>query len=237
MAKVWVFQHVACETLGTISRALESSGIAARYIRSFEGESVPKAMDEATGLIVMGGPMGVYDQFDYPFLQDEARLIEIALKEKKPVLGVCLGSQLLAATLGARVTKGNKKEIGWRPVELTAAASSDPLWSDVESPFTAYHWHGDIFELPPGAVPLAASDLTQFQAFRYGANAYGFLFHMEVTEKIIREMVQTFAGELREERLDGPSIIDQARAHLPGLQQIGAKVFARWAEFASSRAS
>lgn len=102
--------------------------------------------------------MGVYEQDRYPFLSEEIRLIETALKQEKPLLGVCLGSQLLAAALGVKVTKGRKKEIGWHPVNLTDAATTDPLWGGVKSPFVAYHWHGDTFELPRAAVSLASSN-------------------------------------------------------------------------------
>ena len=185
MAAVWVIQHIHCETPGTIAEALDREGISIQSVRVFAGEQIPKEMGAAAGLIVMGGPVGVYEQDRYPFLRDEICLIERALNEEKPVLGICLGSQLLASVLGGEVTKGKKKEIGWHTVTLSEAAAVDPLWKGVESSFTAYHWHGDVFELPRGAEPLASSALTPCQAFRYGDCAYGFLFHMEVTEKII----------------------------------------------------
>lgn len=231
MSKVWVLQHIHCETLGIIADALESAGVSAQYIRSFEGEAIPKETRDAAGLIVMGGPMGVYDHPRYPFLKDEMRLIARALQEEKPVLGVCLGSQLLAAALGAAVTRGKRKEIGWHPVTLLESAGSDPLWKGVEPSFTAYHWHGDIFGLPKGAVPLASSELTECQAFRYGRSAYGILFHVEVTEKLIQDMVETFADELREARVEGREILGKAGRFMPQLQKIGASVFRRWASF------
>ena len=228
MAAIWVIQHIHCETLGTIAEALDREGITIQFVRVFAGEQIPKEMGAAAGLIVMGGPVGVYEQDRYPFLRDEICLIEQALTEKKAILGVCLGSQLLAAVLGARVAKGKQKEIGWYPVTLSRAAMADPLWKGIESPFTAYHWHGDVFELPRGAEALASSALTPYQAFRYGKNAYGFLFHMEVTEKIIQEMVQTFADELQEAQIDGREILEKARDYLPGLRKIGDTIFQRW---------
>jgi len=229
MSKVWVLQHIHCETLGTIADALGAEGISAEYVRTFKGEKVPDEMGGGAGLIIMGGPMGVYEQDRYPFLRQEILLLEQAMKEEKPVLGICLGSQLVATALGAKVTKGRKKEIGWYPVTLTETATGDRLWKGVEPSFTAYHWHGDVFELPRGAEPLASSALTPCQAFRYGKNAYGFLFHMEVTEEIIRDMVQTFADELQEEGLDGRRIVDRAGDFLPALKGIGKIVFGRWA--------
>jgi GMP synthase (glutamine-hydrolysing) len=185
-------------------------------------------MNDAAGLIVMGGSMSVYDHERFSFLLDEQHLIEQALKDEKPVLGVCLGSQLLAAILGAGVKKGIQKEIGWHQITLTEYATLDPLWKGVESRFMAYHWYGDIFELPGGAVSLASSELTPCQAFRYGETVYGFLFHMEVTEKIITDMVSAFQSELDEENINQASILQKAAAQLPKLQSIGEKVFRRW---------
>ncbi|GBC77956.1 GMP synthase [glutamine-hydrolyzing] [bacterium HR08] len=231
MRTVVVLQHAACETLGTIAEALEDARLEAEMVRVFAGEPIPTHLDEAVGLILMGGPMGVYEQDRYPFLIEEMRLIERALVGGKPILGVCLGSQLLAATLGARVAKGPQKEIGWFPVTLTDAARADALFADVPSSFIAYHWHGDVFDCPSGAVSLARSALTECQAFRYGTNAYGLLFHLEVTEPLIADMVRTFVGELREAGLSGEEILRQAERHAPELQRIGQRVFRAWTRF------
>ena len=228
MTEVFVLQHIWCETLGTIATSLETFGIAAHYIRSFEGEPIPADLEDAAGLIIMGGPMGVYDHPRVPFINDEMRLIEAALKQEKPVLGICLGSQLLATVLGADLKKGAKKEIGWRQISLTEFAAADALWKGISSPFTAYHWHGDVFDLPDGAEALASSELTKFQAFRYGWNAYGFLFHMEVTEEIIRNMITNFSDELVEDNIDGKSIMELSSRYLPGLNRIGRQVFNSW---------
>ena len=185
------------------------------------------------GLIVMGGPMGVYEQDSYPHLRDEMGLIESALKDERPVLGVCLGSQLLAAALGARVYPGPRKEIGWYEVTLAEAAAGDPVWSPVReghgSRFTALHWHGDQFELPRGAVRLASSGLTENQAFAHGPGAYGILFHMELSASSVAEWTEVFAEELRGARLDGGEIRAATGNHLPGAQRIGRSVFSRWA--------
>ncbi len=229
VSTVVAIQHVHCETLGTIADALTAGGIAVEVVRIFEGQLVPKGMNEYDGLVVMGGPMGVYEQDRHPFLRDEIHLIEESLRKDKPVLGICLGSQLLAAALGAKVTKGKEKEIGWYPVTLTQAGISDPLWTGIESSFVAYHWHGDIFELPSGAVSLGSSNLTECQAFRYSRHAYGFLFHMEITEGIIENMVETFTDELQETGVNCSEIVTHTENHLPRLQRIGRSVFPRWA--------
>jgi GMP synthase (glutamine-hydrolysing) len=229
MAKIWVLQHHPVETLGTIAEALASAALAWQYVRPFTGQPVPSDMKGAGGLVVMGGPMGVYEQDRYPFLREEMRLIEAAVKERKPVLGVCLGSQLLAAALGAKVAKSPGKEIGWRPVRLGAAARDDRLFRGVPQSFVALHWHGDVFELPSGAVALASSDKTDCQAFQYGDKAYGLLFHIETTPEIVAGMVRAFAAELDEAAVDGEKITADADRYLPGLESIAATVFSRWA--------
>ena len=178
--------------------------------------------------------MGVYEQDRYPFLRTEMRLIEQTLKSGKPVLGVCLGSQLIAAALGAPVGKGRRKEIGWHPVHLTTQAASDPLFGAVPREFTGYHWHGDVFELPAGADWLASSGLTEFQAFRY-ESAWGLLFHLEVQEPLIAGMVDAFVDELTEAGVDGAAILDAAAVNLPGLRTVAATVFDAWAAMAAQR--
>jgi GMP synthase (glutamine-hydrolysing) len=178
----------------------------------------------------MRRPMGVYEQEQYPFLRAELRLIERALAEHKPVLGVCLGSQLLATALGASVEKGKRKEIGWHPVTLTQEARTDTLWRSVPSSFMGYHWHGDAFDLPPSAIPLAASELTPYQAFRYDDATYGLLFHLEVTPSIIQDMVTTFDEEWRAAGVDGEGILQKRTQFLPPLQMIGSSVFLAWAK-------
>lgn len=229
MPHAWVLQHAAVEAPGIIQEALTARGIAARAIRTFAGEPVPAEMGDAVALVVMGGPMGVYEAERFPFLRHEMRLIEDALGRRKPIVGVCLGSQLLAAALGAPVTEGNQKEIGWHPVHLSQAGLADGLFQGAGASFMAFHWHGDVFALPAGATSLARSALTEHQAFRYGESAYGILFHMEVTPPILRGMVEAFREELAEAGRDGTAIQAGAREHLPALQALGRTVFGRWA--------
>ena len=199
-------------------------------MRIFERNPIPSNLDAQAGLIIMGGPMSVYDHAQFPFLVDEQRLIEQTLKDDKPVLGVCLGSQVLAATLGAKVKSGAQKEIGWHPVELLEGAASDRLLSGLPSRFTAFHWHGDVFDLPNGSITLAASDLTPCQGFRYGRTAYGILFHLEVTETIIQDLIREFRQELDAENIAAASIIQKIEDYLPNLQALGENVFNRWVQ-------
>jgi GMP synthase (glutamine-hydrolysing) len=227
-AFVAVIQHEQVEGLGTIAESLADAGIDARYTRARAGEAIPRELGDARGLIVMGGPMGVYEADRYPFLHQEMRLIEHALKAGLPILGICLGSQLLAHVLGAEVKRSGRKEIGWFDVRLTDLAARDPLWKGIDPAFTAFHWHGDVFALPAGSIHLASSDLSPYQAFRHGA-AYGLLFHLEVTEGIVRDMVRTWPEELSEERLDGQGIVRDAAQFLPPMREIAKEVFERFA--------
>jgi GMP synthase (glutamine-hydrolysing) len=165
----------------------------------------------------------------FPHLRDEQRLIEAALAGGVPVLGVCLGSQLLAATLGARVYPGKAKEIGWLSIDLRDDATSDSLFASAPRTFGALHWHGDVFDLPRGAVSLARSTLTEHQAFRHGDAAHGLLFHLEADVEHVRNMVTTFADDLADERIDGAAIVQAAREANRETDAIAESVFGGFA--------
>lgn len=229
MAKIWVLQHHPAENLGAIADALESAALAWQYVRIFDGHPVPAEMKGAGGLIVMGGPEAVYQLDRYPYLRAEMALIENALKAGRPVLGVCLGSQLLAATLGADVRRARQKEIGWYPVRLRAEARDDRLLRGLPEEFVACHWHSDIFDLPAGAVALASSELTELQAYRYGDKAWGLLFHAEMTQQIVAALVNEFGAGLKRVGIDGDAILASAPRHLAGLGSIAETIFSRWA--------
>lgn len=229
-APVWVIQHVAAEGPGLIGEALRDRGLQMRSIHLHENDPVPRSLEGAAGIVVMGGPMGVYETGRYPFLAAEIELLREAVRRELPVLGICLGSQLLAAALGARVYPSGFQEIGWEPVRLTEAAAADPLCRELPPEFPAFHWHGDLFELPAGAVALASSELTSIQAFRAGRLAYGVLFHLEVTGGQITEMVSVFGDELRRASLSGTGIIAGATRHLAELQSHGRRFFGAWAD-------
>ncbi len=230
MSKVWVLQHTPCETLGAIEDAIRQAGFQSHYVRGYEGDPIPTGPEGAAGLVVMGGPMGVYEQDRFPFLTHELRLIERTVAAGLPVLGVCLGSQLLATALGATVRKGKRKEIGWYRVFLESGASADSLFQAAPAEFDAFHWHGDIYDVPPGAVKLARSSLTGCQAFRHGAKVYGILFHMEVTAGLAACMREAFGEELSQENIDSSKFAQETEAKLPALQPIGAGVFSQWAK-------
>ena len=230
MAKIYVLQHHPTENLGTIADALEAAALAWQYVRVNDGQQLPENMKGAGGLIIMGGPMAVYQTDRYPWLREEMRLIEDAVKSNLPVLGVCLGAQILAAALGAKVDRNpNGKEIGWHPIRLHDSAKDDRLLRGMPATITPFHWHGDIFELPAGAVSLASSEKTPCQAFRHGDKTYGFQFHIEVTQEGVAAMAAAFAKELIRENIPADRMIAQAAEFLPQLEKISDTVFSRWA--------
>lgn len=229
MGKIWVLQHHPVEDLGRIAESLKEAGLEWQYVRVFANERIPRQMEAADGLIVMGGPESVYQLDRYPHLRDEMHLIECALRDDKPILGVCLGAQLLAAVLGGKVRRAETREIGWYLVRLTDAAGHDRLMRGLPREFVAAHWHSDIFDLPNGATALASSEKTAVQAFRFGDKAHGLLFHAEITEDRIRRLVDEFAEDLRRVGVDGHQYVAQTPEHMPALAEIGAKIFSRWA--------
>ena len=233
MPDVRILQHVRPEPPGTIVEALDDRGLSHRTTQIFRDDPVPDALD-ADALVVMGGPMGVGDLDDRPHLMRELDLIEQALQDDRPVLGVCLGSQLLAHVLGAEVHSAPTKEIGWGDVCLTGAAADDALFRGIDDPFTAFHWHGDAFAVPEGAVGLARTAQTEHQAFRYGDTAYGLLFHLEVTPKTVAGMTTAFQDELAEEGVDGAALRRDAMTHEPALRATAHAVFGRWADLVTA---
>lgn len=226
MAEILVLQHHPAESPGLLAEILEAKGHTLRLWRSYEDEPLPLTLDEFAGLMVLGGPMGVYEQDQHPHLSAELQLIRRAMHTETPVLGICLGSQLIAAALGATVARAAAREIGWYPVQLLEASRTDPLWKFVPQQFTAFHWHGDAFPLPAGCTALASSALTPVQAFRYAQNVYGILFHLEVTLPILEGMVADFGEE--------PIRLHQSASFLELLNPIGRAVFGAWAELLRS---
>ena len=235
MQEIVVVQHAASETLGAIEEALSASGLRFRFVRTQDGDPVPPDLAAGAGLVVLGGPMGVHDQAQFPFLADEIRLIQQAVARQAPVLGVCLGAQLLAAALGGDVRQNTRQEIGWHTVTLTTEAAADPLWRGLPAEWTGFHWHGDVFRLPPGAVPLAFSALTPCQAFRFGDCVYGFQFHLEVTPPMVHDWTAAFAGELTGAGLDAAAVLDPLPEYLPPMQAVAREVFGRWARMAAGQ--
>jgi GMP synthase (glutamine-hydrolysing) len=185
-----IVKNVSGEGPGTIEDHLRKERIPYSIIDLSVGDSAPQ-IDTFTHLVIMGGPMAVYEMHDFPYLVSEAELIYAAINANKHILGVCLGAQMLAHVLGARVYPGSWKEIGWYEVPLSSEGMSDPLMSSLALPDRSaarvFQWHGDTFDLPERSVRLSSSDLYANQAFRYGDKVYGLQFHIEVTPAIVRD--------------------------------------------------
>jgi GMP synthase (glutamine-hydrolysing) len=224
--RILVVQHEPFEGPGTLAEALSRCEL--RVVRTDEGDAVPAALD-ADGLVVLGGGMAVYEADRHPHLRDEMRLLANAVRAGRPVLGICLGSQLLAAALGGKVGKAPRKEIGWYGVELLPGARDDALFRTAPASFTAFHWHGDAFALPEGAAPLASSAMTPLQAFRAGPRAWGVQFHLETEAEVLDAMLSGGAAELSEAGVDPSAIRARAAAELLPLRNLALDVFARWA--------
>lgn len=222
MSSVLAFRHVPFEHLGRIADPLAARGVEVRYVDLYESPCRPD-LDAASGLIFMGGPMSAND--DLPYLRQELRIVEQAAAMGKPVLGVCLGSQLIAKAMGGRVYANPVKEIGWFPVRFSESARQDRLFAGLDAPELIFHWHGETFDLPPGADLLAASDRTRHQAFRCGTNVYGLQFHLEVTPEMIADWCAQDAncGDMRE--LDTAIDPDTNAGRLAELSEL---VFGRW---------
>jgi GMP synthase (glutamine-hydrolysing) len=185
MRKVLVFQHVAHKILGTLNPTLKENKLNIRYVNFDRSPEERPTLDRYNGLIVLGGRMGVYESDKYQHIKVEMQLIEEALKKEIPILGICLGAQLIANVLGANVQKHSVKEIGWYDINLTEQGISDPLFKHFNNSEKLFQLHGDSFEIPKSAIHLANSATCESQAFRYGENVYGLQFHLEVDEAMI----------------------------------------------------
>jgi GMP synthase (glutamine-hydrolysing) len=229
MRKLLVCQHVAFEVLGTLDPLLRHAGFRIRYVNFGRHPHAEPNIDRYAGLVILGGPMNVDDTARHPHLLTELRLIERALALEIPVLGICLGAQLIARALGAEVRPNGEKEIGWYDVTLTEAGAADPVLGHFRPTEKVFQWHGHTFDVPRGAAHLARSPGCESQAFRYGRDVYGFQFHLEVDEPLIERWL-TVPQHVRElASLDGrvcpESIRRQTPAHIGPLKSLSDRTF------------
>ncbi len=198
--KLTALKNIEIEDLGTFKEAFTRRGIEVEELKAYEGE-IPET-ESFDILVILGGPMGAYEEEKYPFLKEEKELIRKALSEGKKVLGICLGAQLIADALGGKVYRGEwGKEIGWKPVY-----PQDHLEILYRDEINVFHWHGDTFELPEGAVRMASSAMYRNQAFRVGNQAVGLQFHMEVTPEGIEKWIDAYREELSLENISPDEI-------------------------------
>lgn len=194
--RVHYLQHVPFEGLGSIEPWLINHGHEISSTRLWESPALP-SIDSFDVLIIMGGPMGVYDDHLYRWLADEKNLIHAAIQADKKIIGICLGAQLLACVLGATVFTNKHKEIGWFPVAFDPSFK-EWLGHDVPGNMTAFHWHGDKFDNPYGGLIQASSEACDHQVFTFGDNIIGLQFHLEATADTVSEMLENGGHELQE---------------------------------------
>lgn len=230
--RLLVLQHIACEPPAAYEDEMRAWGVGVDRVEVDQGEPLAD-WREFAGIVAMGGPMGAYEDARLPWLAAEKRLIADAVRSGCAFWGVCLGAQLLAASLGARVYPGPAAEVGVLPVYLTPAAANDPVFAQAPPQFPALQWHGDTFELPDGAVRLAGSDAYEQQAFVF-KRAYGLQFHIEVDEALALEWGEVPAYARSLEQLLGagalPRLIEQVRRAEAESAELARGLFARWLE-------
>ena len=236
MKRLLVCQHVPYEILGTLDPLLRDVGCRIRYINFGRQPDAKPDISRYDGLVVLGGPMNCDQSERYPHLATEIDLIQESIRHGKPVLGICLGAQLIARALGARVSKNPVKEIGWYNLSPTDAGKADPLFSKFAPRQMIFQWHGDTFEIPDGAEHLAMSPDCPNQAFRYGDNVYALQFHLEVDEPMIMRWLNTPAmvqeiETLGEGTIEG-SVADRIRqdthAHIDASIELGNRLFSEF---------
>jgi GMP synthase (glutamine-hydrolysing) len=234
---VLVLQHIACEPPGAFEDVLLERGAGIHRVELDEGESLPdwRGFD---AIVAMGGPMSVNDDRELPWLTDEKRAIAEAVRAGVPFWGACLGVQLLAAALGARVYAGDVPEVGVLPVTLTPEGAADPVFAHLPGELATLQWHGDTFDLPDGAVRLAGSPSYPNQAFRFGRSAYGVQFHVEVSREMAEEWgrvpayveyAETTLGAGGAERL-----LDDFERHREQMLSHARVMFEAWVELAAA---
>ena len=234
MKSVLVLRHEPSVAMGTLSGVLDEFGLEARQIDLYE--SIPETLpwNEAAGLIVLGGTMSANDGDHFPFLVAELDWIRRAVRQEMPMLGICLGAQLLAKAMGAAVYRNPRPEIGWYEIELLSRAADDRLFRGRGFRETVFHWHRDTFDLPAGAVHLAKSPLCPHQAFRVGTAAYGLQFHVEMAPDLLDLWLREFNVQ-DAAAIDPAAIRAAATLSFPAMRSLSECLLTRFAKMCRER--
>ncbi len=225
--KALILQHAAEERGGLFEEVLLERGWGLEVLPLFAGADLPTSLNGFGLTLVMGGPMSANQEKDHPFLKEEIPFLRKALKMEKPVLGICLGAQLMAKALGARVYPGPHKEIGWYWLNQTPAGRNDPLFSLLDPYFMVFQWHGETFDLPTGADCLAGNPAYPYQAFRWGEVAYGLQFHLEMTQPLLQHWLASWGEEVKTAHPQpntGEDILRDAAIYMERLQSQAQRV-------------
>jgi GMP synthase (glutamine-hydrolysing) len=231
MKRVLFVQSGDTDAPGLLGEVLHDRGVELDIVHAWNGEAVPSDVTGWAGVAIGGGAMSAYESEEFPFLPKIEELIRAAQSADLPVLGMCLGAQLMAKAFWGKVFANREKEIGYFDVRFTPEAANDPLWRGHTETFQPVHWHGDTFTLPPGAVRLAESALTPNQIFRYGEKSYGLQFHLEIDEKVLTAMIGDDGGGLPRYGVDPEEFLRQGRIALPKVRPLADAIFGRWTEF------
>jgi GMP synthase (glutamine-hydrolysing) len=223
-----VLRHVAFEDLGLLAPVLNREGWTVSFCEAAVEDLSHRFIEHADLLIVLGGPIGVYETETYPFLTREIALLERRLAKERPTLGICLGGQLMARALGGRVFAGSVKEIGWGPVALTEAGAVSSLAPLAEDGAKVLHWHGDTFDLPQGATRLASNANYENQAFAYCHHSLALQFHLEADPRQLEEWYVGHAVEIAAARININDLRTATAAIAAGVRAQADRVFGRW---------
>lgn len=227
MSEILILQHQAGEGPGTILEEIKKSGHTYHGVRLDRGESVPRSAGEWGGIVVLGGSMGVYDQAKFPHLKEEIALLKNFLREDRPILGICLGAQLLAVAAGTEVRSG-VQEIGWFGVRKMPDAFKDPVLRRLPENFPALLWHGDHFVLPQGAAHLLSTDRCTCAGFRLGKKAYGLIPHLEMNAAMVDEMVAGSRKELAAVGVEPAQILEDSSEHAEPVEELARVMWRAW---------
>lgn len=237
MEEILVIQQAEHEDPGAFAETAGRLDVGLRVVRVWLGEPVPRNPGAHPAVLIMGGAMNVGEVERYPFLADEMKLVRQCVARRKPLLGICLGSQLIAAALGARVYAGPVKEIGWHALTLTPEAQRDPLFEGFPSEQTVFQWHGQTFDLPAGAMRLAGSAAFHNQAYRLGECAWGIQYHLETTAAHVRDWIEHGTDEYAGlGYVDPQAVIRDIPLYEPVCRSMADSLFSRFIRIARSAA-
>lgn len=233
---ILIIKHISIEGPGYISEFFKGTSWDIKTLELNKGDKLPKGLSSIEAIISLGGPMNVYEEERHPFLGTEERFLKKAMDMNIPIIGICLGAQLLAKTAGARIKKSDRNEMGWVPVLLTEDGRRDPLFRDLENHLEVFQWHEDQFDVPEGGLLLAKSAACPKQAFRIGENAYGLQFHFEVTPVMVENWLEKYAyGKTEEEKVESQCIALAAHRKKDDFSELSRRIMYNFAGIISNR--